>query len=53
MLSDMFNNVQTIKTSAAEEHFIEEFRRRNERRPEGLPEIGAVLLPAAGPQLGG
>ena len=32
MLSDMFSNVQTIKTSAAEGHFIEEFRRRNERR---------------------
>lgn len=32
MLSDMFNNVQTIKTQAAESHFMEEFHRLNERR---------------------
>ncbi len=32
MLSDMFNCVQTVKTSAAEEYFIEEFRRRNRQR---------------------
>ena len=32
MLSDMFNNVQTIKTQAAEAHFIAEFGRLNERR---------------------
>lgn len=32
MLSDMFNNVQTIKTQAAEAHFIAEFGRLNELR---------------------
>jgi len=32
MLSDMFNNVQTIKTQAAEAHFVAEFGRLNERR---------------------
>ena len=32
MLADMFSNVQTIKTQAAEAHFIAEFGRLNERR---------------------
>ncbi|MBU0935483.1 MAG: ABC transporter ATP-binding protein/permease [Spirochaetes bacterium] len=32
MIADMFNCIQTVKTSAAEEYFIAEFERRNGRR---------------------